>query len=184
MDFRERKMDFREADRRFPELRRQLDAGTISTEEFDAQLRQLMVRDDEGRWWAKSRKTGEWNYHDGTAWVRDTPPGYQPPSPTLPAQSTPDPRSQPVHGKGLPSSQTALGSAPTQGQNGEKQRRGVPRWVVLVAAGIVGTAALVGIGIVAIVGFGSETSYDLVKDDSGALSVEVPSEWDERVVVD
>ncbi len=176
-------MDFREADRRFPELKRQLDAGTISTEEFDAQLRQLMVRDDEGRWWAKSRKTGEWNYHDGSAWVRDTPPGYQPP-PTLPAESTPDLQSQPKQGEGLPLSQTALGSGPTQGQSREKQRRGVSRRVVLVAAGVVGMVALVGIGIVAIVGFESEPSYDLVKDDSGALSVEVPSEWDERVVVD
>jgi hypothetical protein len=77
MDFREDKIGFQEADRRYAELKRQRDSGTISDEEFDAQRQQLMVQDDEGRWWAKSRKTGEWNYHDGNAWVRGTPPGYQ-----------------------------------------------------------------------------------------------------------
>ena len=58
MDFK-REVNFQEADRRYAELKRQLDARSISPEEFDAQLRQLMVQDDEGRWWAKSRKTGE-----------------------------------------------------------------------------------------------------------------------------
>jgi hypothetical protein len=77
MDFREDKIGFQEADRRYAELKRQRDSGTISDEEFDAQRQQLMVQDDEGRWWAKSRKTGEWNYHNGNAWVRGTPPGYQ-----------------------------------------------------------------------------------------------------------
>src|SRR5215212_3200524 len=38
-----------------------------------------MVEDEEGRWWAKSPTTGEWHYHDGVAWVKDTPPGYQEP---------------------------------------------------------------------------------------------------------
>ncbi len=79
MDFRRREVNFQEADRRYAELKRQLDAGTISTEEFDAQRQQLMVQDDEGRWWAKSREAGDWHYHDGEGWVRSTPPGYQPP---------------------------------------------------------------------------------------------------------
>jgi hypothetical protein len=28
---------------------------------------------------AKSRTTGDWHFHDGTAWIKDTPPGYQAP---------------------------------------------------------------------------------------------------------
>jgi hypothetical protein len=79
VDFRRREVDFQEADRRYAELARQRDAGSISDEEFDAQRQQLMVQDDEGRWWAKSRETGDWHYHDGEGWVRSTPPGYQPP---------------------------------------------------------------------------------------------------------
>ena len=50
MDYREREIDFWEADRRYAELKGQLDARTIITEEFDAQRRRLMVQDDEGRW--------------------------------------------------------------------------------------------------------------------------------------
>ena len=73
--------EFRDLDRRHTELKRQHDEGTLSTEEFDAQLQQMMVRDDEGRWWAKSRKTAEWYYHDGNTWLRGTPPSYQPVAP-------------------------------------------------------------------------------------------------------
>lgn len=184
MDFREREIDFREADRRYAELKRRLDAGTISTEEFHERLRELMVRDDEGRWWAKSRKTGEWHYHDGGTWVRGTPPGYQPP-PTLPDEGTPDRRSQPEQGEPPPTPQTTpLGSVPTQEQTGGKQRRGVSRWVGLVAAGIVGVAVLVGIGIIATMGAKPESSYDLAEDGSGALSVEVPFEWQQHITGD
>lgn len=34
-----------------------------------------MVQDEEGRWWARSRETGEWHYRDGEAWIPATPPG-------------------------------------------------------------------------------------------------------------
>jgi hypothetical protein len=180
MDFREREIDFREADRRYAELKRQLDAGTISTEEFDAQLRQLMVQDDEGRWWAKSRKTGEWNYHDGSAWVRGTPPGYQPPPPMPPAESTPDRQSQPEQGERLPSSQTTLFRG--------KQRPGVRPWVIMVAGLVLmGMGVLLGIGIIVegiVEGSNQAFTYDLIEDDSGNLSVEVPSEWNEHITTE
>ncbi len=72
-----REIDFQEADRRYAELKRQWEAGALDAEDFDAQLKQMMVRDDRGVWWAKSRKTGDWHYHDGRAWVRGTPPSYR-----------------------------------------------------------------------------------------------------------
>src|SRR5919199_169412 len=190
MDFKEREIDFREADRRYAELKRQLDAGTISTEEFDAQLRQLMVQDDGGRGWAKSRKTGEWNYHDGSAWVRGTPPGYQPPR-MPPAESTPDRQSQLEQGERSPSSRTTLpGGTPTQDQNGEKQRRGVLSWVIVPAGLLVVVGIVVWIvapGILGRVGLlpeeassETESGYTLFEHPSGALWVEVPSGWKER----
>jgi hypothetical protein len=77
MDFREREGDFQGADRRYAELTRQRDAGSISEEEFDTQRQRLMVRDDEGRWWAKLGVSGEWHYRDAQTWVRGTPPGYR-----------------------------------------------------------------------------------------------------------
>jgi hypothetical protein len=65
MDFRARELDFQEADRRYTDLQRQHSRGAITDMFLDEQLRQLMVRDEEGVWWAKSKKSGRWHYHDG-----------------------------------------------------------------------------------------------------------------------
>jgi hypothetical protein len=75
-------MDFQEADRRYVDIKRSYESGGLTQEELDEQLEQLMVQDEEGRRWAKSRSAGEWYYHDGTTWVKRTPPGYQAPQDT------------------------------------------------------------------------------------------------------
>ena len=89
MDYKEREIGFEEADRRYAELKRQLDAGSISTEEFDAQRKRLMVQDEKGRWWAKGREDGDWYYRGEAGWVKGTPPDYQPPPQTASPDSTP-----------------------------------------------------------------------------------------------
>lgn len=122
MDFKDQEIDFREADRRYAELTQQRDTGTISDEEFEAQRQRLMVLDGEGRWWAKSRGTGEWRYHDGNAWLPGTPPGYE-------EDITETPSSQ---------AQTAPGPKKVGGR-----RRRMPLWIP-----VVGIGGLVLIGIV------------------------------------
>jgi hypothetical protein len=128
MDFREgeeeREVDFREADRRYAELKRQLDAGTISTEEFAAHRQQLMVQDDEGRWWAKLGESGEWYYHDGSTWAQGTPPGGQ----------------EVVEPTGSPA-QTPSPPHPQGAENGENGRRKVARWIPV--AGVIGITLVV-----------------------------------------
>jgi eukaryotic-like serine/threonine-protein kinase len=89
MNYREREIGFEEADRRYAELKRQLGAGSISTEEFDAQRKQLMVQDEKGSWWAKGREDGDWYYRGEAGWVKGTPPDYQPPPQTTSPDSTP-----------------------------------------------------------------------------------------------
>lgn len=69
-------MEFREVDRCYTGLKQHYDVGTIGSEEFDAQLEQMRVRDAEGRWWARARESGQWVYHDGATWIAGTPPGY------------------------------------------------------------------------------------------------------------
>jgi hypothetical protein len=69
----ELKMDFQEADRRFSGLKRQYDNGDLSDDEYRAQLEQLAVQDNEGRWWVKHRDTGAWYYQVGDSWVQGTP---------------------------------------------------------------------------------------------------------------
>jgi hypothetical protein len=129
VDFRGREESFQEADRRYAELTRQRDAGSISDQEFDAQRRQLMVQDDEGRWWAKIGKSGEWHYRDDSTWVRGTPPGYQ--------ETIPEPTSSPV--------ETSPPLHPNGVGNGEDGGRRLPPWIPL--AGL-GGMALVGIVLV------------------------------------
>jgi hypothetical protein len=77
VDFRERELDFQGADRRYAEFTRQHDAGSISDEEFEARRQLLMVRDEEGHWWAKLGESGEWHYREGGTWIRGTPPVYR-----------------------------------------------------------------------------------------------------------
>jgi len=43
MSFDEGKITFQEADRRYAKLRREQESGSLSNEEFDAELKQLMV---------------------------------------------------------------------------------------------------------------------------------------------
>lgn len=95
MDFKAQAIDFQEADRQYAHLKQQRDAGTISDEEFEAQRQRLMLLDGDGRWWAKSRDSGDWRYHDGNTWVPGTPPGYREEAATTassPAQAPPSPR--------------------------------------------------------------------------------------------
>src|SRR5215217_2866711 len=177
-------MDFQEADRRYVELKRQFIAGTIGVDEFNAERERMMVLDDEGHWWARSPENDEWNYYDGSAWVPGTPPGYRTP-PMEAAESTADFPGQLVQSERLPSGQMPLrGSAPIQDQARERQHRGVRHWGIVGVVVLMVGVALAGIGIIA--GLGGEKSnpapgYDLLKDDSGTLSVEAPPEWKERV---
>ncbi len=119
MDFRGREESFQEADRRYVELMRQRDAGSISDQEFDAQRRQLMVQDSEGRWWAKIGKSGEWHYRDGSTWVRGTPPGHQ--------GAIHEPASSPV--------QTSPPLPPKGVRNGEDRGRRIPLWIPVAGLG-------------------------------------------------
>jgi Short C-terminal domain len=129
MDFRKRDVDFQEADRRYAELARQRDAGTISDEEFDAKRQQLMVQDGEGRWWAKVGEPEEWYYRDGSAWVRGTPPGYR--------EATHEPATD------SPTAQTP--SPPRGAEGGIAGRQGMPSWIPVAGLGGI---ALVGIVLV------------------------------------
>jgi hypothetical protein len=100
----DQEVNFREADRRYAEIKRRHEAGTLTDEEFDEQLKQLMVQDEEDRWWVKSRTSGEWHYYDGTAWIKDTPPGYEPPQTASQGPSPPrgGPSTTPARGPTYP----------------------------------------------------------------------------------
>ncbi len=199
MDFSEREIDFREADRRYVELKRQLELGRISEEEFDAQYQELTVEDDEGRLWVKSRETGEWQYRDGRSWTPATPPGYQPLQ-TPPTDSVLDRRSQFEQGERSPSPRTLPSDdVPTEDRGGGKPRRDVIYGAILTAGILVAVGMMLWRFVPSVPDEGVATpeqvdppdqasgttpGYVLFEHDSGALSVEVPDDWDERISVD
>jgi len=67
-------MDFAQVETEFRELKEKYDAGAITEDEFKVQLEELMIEDEQGRWWMIGYETGQWYYHDGEKWVRGEPP--------------------------------------------------------------------------------------------------------------
>lgn len=144
------KMSFEEADRRYAELRRQRHVGEITDEEFAARRKELMVQDEQERWWAKG-SDGEWYYRSGENWVKGTPPVYGP----------------------------AGGGRASEGRGGvadnpPERRRRIGLWIGVAAVCLVLLVLVIGAAVVTRNGY----QYVAETDDTEALSMEVPSEWD------
>jgi hypothetical protein len=79
-------MTFAEIDQKYLELKQQFDAGILNDAEFDEALKALMIQDEQGRWWAKARDTGQWNYYDAVTqnWTASTPPSAASTPPSAP----------------------------------------------------------------------------------------------------
>jgi hypothetical protein len=63
-------------------LREQFSRGRITKAQLESGLRDLMVLDEQGRWWTVGVQSGTWYYHNGEDWVRSTPPGRSVSRPT------------------------------------------------------------------------------------------------------
>lgn len=87
-------MDFSQVEAEFRRLRGQFEAGTLTEDEFKAQLQELMIQDKQGRWWMLGYETERWYYHDGQAWVQAEPPPLAK-TPPEPAPSIPEPVIEP-----------------------------------------------------------------------------------------
>lgn len=96
-------MDFRQAEQAYRKLKAQYDAGQLTEDRMRAALSDLMVQDDQGRWWVLGYETGAWYVHDGEKWIIGEPPATATTAPTrtaaplAPGQTAPQPpaRSQP-----------------------------------------------------------------------------------------
>lgn len=54
-------------------LRGQFDTDRLNHEQFDAALRELMIQDEQGRYWMIGADSGQWYFYDGTKWVQSDP---------------------------------------------------------------------------------------------------------------
>jgi hypothetical protein len=58
----------------FRELKAEAEAGTITEEEFEDRVRDLLFRDEEGRYWTIGAQTEKWYRYEAGEWVQDSPP--------------------------------------------------------------------------------------------------------------
>ena len=66
----------------YQDLKAKFDAGKITGDAMKAELKRLMIRDDENRFWMIGSKTGGWYVYDGSTWKAGNPYGPQePPAP-------------------------------------------------------------------------------------------------------
>jgi hypothetical protein len=110
-------MTFADVDKRYQNLKQQFKSGLLSETEFDEALKELMIQDDQGRWWAKARDTGQWNYYDAVTqnWTPASPPVQTPqPPPAYAPRAMEQTPAEPVYTeRGVYQPQTAQPSAQT-----------------------------------------------------------------------
>jgi len=67
-------MNFKSAEKQYQVLRKALQAGRISMDEYRALVKRIVVFDAQNRRWQMGPASGEWYRLEGTQWVKDTPP--------------------------------------------------------------------------------------------------------------
>lgn len=133
-------MKFAEIEAEYRKLKAQYDAGTFSEADFKARLQDLMIEDEQGRWWIIGYETGQWYVSEGEQWVPGEPPETRQVAPVLaePSQPAPlAPRAQVKMAPEMPNIQPPAGP-----QAGPAAQRDKNRPWLWIAAGIVGVVIL------------------------------------------
>ncbi len=65
---------FREAEATFSQLREKFKEKKISQQEFADSLKQLRIKDDEGRFWVIGAQSGKWYAFENGEWIEAKPP--------------------------------------------------------------------------------------------------------------
>ena len=86
-----------EIEEHFRELRAAVQSGTISDDEFEAQLREFLFKDDSGVYWTIGAQTEKWYQYEDGDWVQASPPSTlerveeTAPGPDIESRETPTP---------------------------------------------------------------------------------------------
>ena len=110
-------MDFSQVAAEFSKLKAQYDAGALTEADFKARLQDLMIQDEQGRWWMIGYETGRWYVHDGENWVQ-----REPPSAAEQSQGRPEAKRQ----ESETAPEAAPGPAEARGQVGQVTRPAAP----------------------------------------------------------
>ncbi|MFH2107193.1 MAG: hypothetical protein ABII93_00845 [Chrysiogenia bacterium] len=68
---------FREIEDLYKELKERQASGEISGDDMKAELKKMMIRDEENRYWMLGSKTGGWYVYDGSTWKAAHPYGHE-----------------------------------------------------------------------------------------------------------
>jgi len=68
---------FRNIEDAFSRMKRKFRGGEITQREFIDSLKQLRIKDDEGRFWMIGAQSGKWYYFDGKDWIQSAPPSIK-----------------------------------------------------------------------------------------------------------
>jgi hypothetical protein len=87
---------FREIEELYKEAKERQAAGEISADDMKSELKKMMLRDEDNRYWMLGGKTGSWYVHDGSAWNPADPYGHEETPFVLQTETTAQQKSQPV----------------------------------------------------------------------------------------
>lgn len=69
-----KEFNFTEVEREFRLLKKQYQLRLITLEEYKRKLKELRIKDQNGRCWTLGARSGKWYYFDGEKWVESQPP--------------------------------------------------------------------------------------------------------------
>ncbi len=64
---------FKDLERLYKDLKERHASGEVSAEDMKSELKKMMLRDEENRFWMLGGKTGGWFMYDGKAWISADP---------------------------------------------------------------------------------------------------------------
>jgi hypothetical protein len=70
----------------YQDLKARFDAGKITGDTMKSELKKMMIRDEDNRFWMIGNKTGGWYVYDGSVWKADNPYGQKETAPAAPRQ--------------------------------------------------------------------------------------------------
>ncbi len=65
---------FKAVEEEYQRLKTMLEQGRIDAEHMKAELKKLLVQDEQGRYWMVGGRSGEWYLHENGQWRRTDPP--------------------------------------------------------------------------------------------------------------
>jgi len=89
-------MDFNQARQFYARLKQQYDREQITVEEFERQVNEVVVTDENGVEWQIGVSSGKWYRFDGQGWMEDVPMEFKRSSAAIPARAVYVPPPSPV----------------------------------------------------------------------------------------